>query len=101
MTPAKLLMRWDIRPESESEYFEFLVHEFIPGLNKLNIMDIQVWYTQYGDCEQKLASGVAPSTQQMQQALNSETWDALMSKLSQYVNNFQKKVVLATSGFQF
>lgn len=100
MTPAKLLMRWDIRPESESEYFEFLVHEFIPGLNKLNIMDIQVWYTQYGDCEQKLASGTTPSTQQMQQALNSEAWETLMNKLSQYVNNFQKKVVLATGGFQ-
>lgn len=43
--PAKLLMRWDIRPETDSEYFEFLVHEFIPRLNKLGILEVQVWYT--------------------------------------------------------
>ena len=39
--PTKILMSWDIRQETESEYFEFLVHEFIPGLNKLGIIEIE------------------------------------------------------------
>ena len=98
--PTKILMRWDILPESESEYFEFLVHEFIPGLNKLGIMDIQVWYTQYGDCEKKLASGITPSTEKMREALDSEEWDMLLNSLLQFVENFQKKIVPATGGFQ-
>lgn len=98
--PAKLLMRWDIRPETESEYFEFLVHEFIPGLNKIGIEEIQVWYTQYGDCEKKLASGTAPSKDSMKDALNSEGWEELIGRLDQYVENFDKKVVPATNGFQ-
>ena len=42
----KLLMRWNILPEKESEYFEFLVHEFIPSLNRLGVEDILVWYTE-------------------------------------------------------
>ncbi len=98
--PTKLLMRWDIRPESEAEYFEFLVHEFIPGLNKLGIMDIQVWYTQYGDCEQKLASGIAASPEKMRAALKSPEWEELSGRLQQFVDNFHKKVVVATGGFQ-
>ncbi len=98
--PAKLLMRWDIRPETESEYFEFLVHEFIPGLNKLGIMDIQVWYTQYGECEQKLASGITPTAEQMRTAVHSDEWEGLISRLQQYVERFQKKVIAATGGFQ-
>ncbi len=97
---AKLLMRWDVRPETESEYFEFLVHEFIPGLNKLGIADIQVWYTQYGECEQKLASGIANSTELMQDALKTPTWRQLNEKLQQFVDNFSQKVVAATGGFQ-
>ncbi|MBK8906250.1 MAG: hypothetical protein IPM53_34040 [Anaerolineaceae bacterium] len=97
---AKLLMRWDVRPETESEYFEFLVHEFIPGLNKLGISDIQVWYTQYGDCEQKLASGIANTTEKMQDALRSTTWRQLNTKLQQFVDNFSQKVIPATGGFQ-
>ncbi len=97
---TKLLMRWDVRPETESEYFEFLVHEFIPGLNKLGISDIQVWYTQYGDCEQKLASGIANTKERMEDALNSPTWDQLNDKLQEFVDNFSQKVIPATGGFQ-
>ena len=98
--PTKLLMRWDIRAETESEYFEFLVHEFIPGLNQLGIMDIQVWYTQYGDCEKKLASGITPSIEKMRDALNSDEWENLINKLQQFVENFSKKIIAATGGFQ-
>jgi hypothetical protein len=97
---AKVLMSWDVRPETESEYFEFLVHEFIPGLNKLGINDIQVWYTQYGDCEQKLASGITNSTETMQDALTSAGWEQLNEKLQQFVENFSQKVISATGGFQ-
>ncbi len=98
--PAKLLMRWDVRPETESEYFEFLVHEFIPGLNKLGISDIQVWYTQYGECEQKLASGIANTIEKMQDALNSQSWEQLNDRLQEYVDDFSQKVIPATGGFQ-
>mgnify|MGYP000161825496 CR=1 FL=1 len=45
--PAKIIMRWDIRPEKDSEYFEFLVHEFIPGLNALGIVEINFFLKYY------------------------------------------------------
>lgn len=98
--PTKLLMRWNIRPETESEYFEFLVHEFIPGVNKLGITEFQVWYTAYGECEQKLASGIAPTSEHMTYALNSEDWTILLDKLNRFVDNFSQKVIPATRGFQ-
>jgi len=97
---AKILMRWDIRPEKESEYFEFLVHEFIPAMNKLGVEDILVWYTAYGDCEQKLAEGTAESVEAMSSILNSEEWVILIDKLQNYVVDFDLKVVAATKGFQ-
>jgi hypothetical protein len=99
--PTKLLMRWDVRPESETEYFEFLVHEFIPGVNKLGIDDIQIWYTAYGEREQKLAWGITPTLEDMRAALNSEEWIRLVEKLQEFVDNFSQKVVAATRGFQF
>ena len=97
---AKILMRWDIRQEKESEYFEFLVHEFIPALNKLGIADILVWYTAYGDCEQKLAEGTTESIEAMNSILKSEEWVILIDKLQNYVVDFDLKVVAATRGFQ-
>lgn len=97
---AKLVMRWDIRPETESEYFEFLVHEFIPALNRLGIADIQVWYTAYGECEQKQAEGVVQSVERIQKILRSEDWLILTDKLQNFVRNFSHKVIPATRGFQ-
>lgn len=98
--PTKLIMRWNVRPETESEYFEFLVHEFIPGMNRLGITDFQVWYTAYGECEQKLASGTAPSRKHMNDALQNDEWAKLHSKLQNYVDGFSQKVIPATRGFQ-
>lgn len=97
---TKLLMRWNIRPETESEYYEFLVHEFMPGMNKLGIDDIQVWYTTFGDCEQKLASGITPSAEKMNDALHSDSWDQLRNKLQTFVTDLDFKLVSATRGFQ-
>jgi len=93
-------MRWNIKPETESEYYEFLVHEFMPGMNKLGINEIQVWYTTYGDCEQKLASGIAPSAERMKAALRSSSWNQLQDKLQSYVTDFDLKIISATRGFQ-
>ncbi len=98
--PTKLLMRWDIRPEAETEYFEFLVHEFIPGLTKLGIADIQVWLTVYGGAEQKLTSGITRTADQMKYILGTDEWEQLTDQLKQYVNNFTQKVIPATGGFQ-
>lgn len=97
---TKVIMRWDIRPEKESEYFEFLVHEFIPGLNKLGVSDIQVWYTAYGECAQKQAEGITESKEDMQTVLDSEEWVMLADKLQGFVTNYSMKVIPASRGFQ-
>lgn len=98
--PTKLVMNWDIRPETESEYFEFLVHEFIPGMNRLGIGEIQVWYTTYGECEQKLATGITEDMEQMQTALGSDDWEKMTEKLNSYVTDLNLKVIPANRGFQ-
>ncbi len=97
---AKLIMRWNVRQEMESEYFEFLVHELIPAMNKLGITDIQVWYTAYGECEQKMAEGIAESTDDMLHIMRTGEWVQLTDKLQGFVRDFSQKVIPATRGFQ-
>ena len=98
--PAKLIMRWNVRPESESEYFEFLVHELIPSMNKLGITEIQVWYTAYGTCEQKMAEGVMDSTDDMLRIMHTDEWGELTDRLQGFVKDFSQKVIPGTRGFQ-
>lgn len=97
---TKLLMRWDIQSEQEAEYSDFVANEFIPRINKLGLVEIQAWYTVYGDCEQILVSGVTQTIEQMNYILGSDEWDRLRGRLDELVDNFDIKVVPATAGFQ-
>ncbi len=97
---VKLLMSWDIKPGSESEYFEFIVREFAPGLMKLGIQPTEVWYTVVGNGPQILTGGVAEDLPTMRSILADKDWMKLQTKLFEYVTNFDYKIVKATSRFQ-
>lgn len=97
---VKLLMAWDIMPGREQEYFEFVVREFIPGIQRLGIKPTEAWYTTYGERPQILTGGVTEDLEQMNRALGTKEWDELRAKLMEYVANFEFKVVRASSGFQ-
>ena len=97
---VKLLMTWDMVPGREQEYFEFLVREFVPGMQRLGIQPTEAWLTTYGDGPQMLAGGVAETLNAMQIALSTEEWTELQGKLLDFVTNFDSKVVQASGGFQ-
>ena len=97
---TKLLMRWDIQPERESEYSDFVANEFIPRISKMGIADIQAWYTVFGEAEQILVSGITQTPEQMDYILGSDEWGRLRGRLDELVSNFSAKVITASSGFQ-
>jgi hypothetical protein len=97
---VKLLMTWDIIPGKEQEYFEFVVRDFVPGMQRLGIRPTEAWYTTYGQRPQILTGGVAEDYNKMEEALNTDEWGDLRERLLEYVTNFQWKVVEASGGFQ-
>lgn len=97
---VKLLMTWDILPGREQEYFEFVVRDFIPGLQNLGMQPSDAWYTMYGEQPQIMAGAEIDSMDALQRILESPQWDELMDRLLEYVNNFNYKVVPSRSGFQ-
>lgn len=93
-------MTWDILPGREQEYFEFVVREFVPGMQRLGIQPTEAWYTTYGDRPQILTGGVTEDLDQMEEALSTDDWEELRQSLMEYVTNFEWKVVKASGGFQ-
>jgi hypothetical protein len=97
---VKLLMTWDILPGREQEYFEFVVRDFIPGIQRLGLEPSDAWFTMYGEQPQILAAIQVPSMSSLQRVLNSPDWDKLRQQLLDYVEDFKYKVVPARTGFQ-
>jgi hypothetical protein len=97
---VKLIMTWDILPGREQEYFEFVVREWIPGMQRLGLEPSDAWFTMYGEQPQILASAQINSISSLDQILKSTDWDSLTRRLLDYVEDFKYKVVQARTGFQ-
>ena len=97
---VKVLMTWDIG-ERDQEYFEFVIGEFIPGVQRLGLQPSEAWATIYGSYPQIQVGLLAEDATQARQILNSDDWNILQERLFTYVKNFSYKIVPARGRFQF
>lgn len=97
---VKLLMSWDIKPGRDSEYFEFVVREWVPGITRLGLQPTEAWFTIYGDRPQILTGGITEDLDAMQRILTSQEWERLHERLLDMVINYRQKIVRATGSLQ-
>jgi hypothetical protein len=93
-------MTWDIQSGREQDYFEYVVREFIPGMQRMGLEPSDAWFTMYGEHPQILAGVLAPNQTNLQRILGSAEWDTLTNRLMEFVENFKYKIVPARTGFQ-
>lgn len=97
---VKLLMTWDILPNMEQEYFEFVISNFIPEIKQLGISPVNVWYTMYGDQPQIMVVAKTQSQASLNVVMASKEWSRLLENLMKHIENFSYKVIPAQTGFQ-
>lgn len=100
---VKLLMNWDIKPGRDQEYFEFVVREWVPGVQKLGLQPTGAWYTVYSrdpETPQMMTEGIAKDLEAMRSILNNPNWANLHDQLTEFVHNYKHKIVHVTGGFQ-
>jgi hypothetical protein len=93
-------MTWDIMPGKEQDYFEFVVRDFVPGMQKLGLQPSDAWLTYFGDYPQIMAGFLMPGLVEIESLLVSDDWDDIKTQLMDYVENFDYKVIPAKNGFQ-
>ncbi len=97
---VKLIMSWDILPGREQEYFEFVVREWVPGIQRLGLEPTDAWFTMYGNHPQIIAGAQIEDKQDLNSLLDSTEWIALTERLLNFVTDFTYKVVPSRKGFQ-
>jgi hypothetical protein len=100
---VKLLMNWDIKQGKDQEYFEFVVREWVPGIQRLGVQPTGAWYTVYSrskEAPQIMTEAVVKDLPTIRTILSSADWQMLYDKLQDFVENYQQKVVHVTGGFQ-
>lgn len=94
-------MTWDISRENEQKYFEYIVREFVPGVQRLGFHPLDAWATLYGNYPQIQVGMIAVDPEDALRMLGSPEWAVLRDQLFEYIDNFSYKIVPARTGFQF
>jgi hypothetical protein len=98
---AKLIMTWDIAPNREQEYFEFVVRDFIPGIQTLGFEIQEAWATAYGERPQIQVGATMPTAERIRSAMESNEWINLHQQLMEVVLHYEEKIVPTRTRFQF
>jgi len=93
-------MSWDITPEHEQDYFEFVIRDYIPGVQRMGCELTDAWATVYGNKPQITVSVIIGSPRKARQLLFSEDWLSLNNRLQDFIQNYTMKLVYARNRFQ-
>ncbi len=98
---VKMLMTYDVVPELQQAYYEFVLGEMIPTAQSMGLVLSEAWHTAYGEYPVRLNGFVAHSRPELDRVLASAEWQQLEDKLKRFVNGYQRKIVPYREGFQF
>jgi len=97
----KLLLAYNIKPNREAEYYRYVLGEFLPALQNMDLMMVEGWHTAYGDYPMRLIVFRAESEDQLRHIMQSEEWQTGKERLLKLVRDYEERVVLAKKMFQF
>ena len=98
---AKLIMTWDIAPNREQEYFEFVVRDFIPGIQTLGFEIQEAWATAYGERPQIQVGASMQTADEIRSVMLTNEWIQLHQQLMDVVLHYEEKIVHTKTRFQF
>ena len=100
-TRVKMLISYDVVPELQQAYYEFVLGEMVPSAQALGLVLSEAWHTAYGDYPVRLNGFVAKDRAALDRVLASPEWKQLEDKLKRFVTGYQRKLIPYREGFQF
>ncbi len=98
---VKLLVTYDVNDTRQDEYFQYVLGEFVPGVQNLGLHMTEVWHTAYGEYPVRLAGFVAQDYDTMVSILSDPTFVGLEDRLKEFVANYNRRIVPLKTGFQW
>lgn len=100
--PVKFILTYDILPDVQETYFQFVLGELVPALQAQGLHMSGAWHTAYGDYPMRLVEFIADDRATVEAVLDSPAWEQMEERLREFVINYSRKIVrLREDHFQF
>ncbi len=98
----KLILTYDVQPEMQDTYLQFMLGEMVPAVQTLGLQMSGAWHTAYGRYPVRLIEFLGDDQAAVNAALDSPLWNTMENRLRSYVLNYSKKIVrVRNDQFQF
>jgi hypothetical protein len=94
--PVKFNHYWSIIQGKDQDYKKFIINDFIPRLNKLNIHVVAGWTVIIGGYSEIIFESVCNNLELLENALRDKRYKGIKADLLNYVKKYKTKVLIAT-----
>ena len=92
--PIKFNHYWSIIQGKDQEYRKFIINDFIPRLNKLNLHVVAGWTVLIGGYSEIMLECVCNDLDLLEKALRDERYKGIKADLLNYVKKYKTKVLI-------
>lgn|GEM_PF-117349 len=97
----RMILSYDIHPEKYERYYNYVLSEFVPGMQKMGLQMIFAWQIIYGRYPARQIDFICYDYHTLTTVLSSETFKQAEERLKSYTINYKRKVVYFENRFQF
>ena len=91
---VKLMHYWTINPSSKEAYADFIIKQFIPGVNRLGMHTVAGWSVLVGSYSEIIMETVSSDLNMLETALKTREYRLLKSDLLNLVTDYKTKVMV-------
>jgi hypothetical protein len=103
MVPGKyrMLLTYDIHPGHYQSYYQYMLGEFVPTLQKLQLRMLFAWHVHGDNHPQRQVEFVCADRDQLLSALNHPEFQQAEERLKDFTMSYSRKIVRFENRFQF
>lgn len=94
---VKLNHYWSIVPGMDEKCVNFLINEFIPGVDALGLHTVAVWSVLIGAYSEIVMENASSDLEIIEKALKDKRYKLLKKDLHRFVKNYQSKILVNTN----
>lgn len=102
MTPAyRVMLFYDIHPDKYERYYNYVLSEFVPGMQQMGLQMIFAWQIIHGEYPARQIDFICYDHKTLVTVLGSDTFKRAEERLKSYTIHYTRKVVYFENRFQF
>ncbi|MDR3553650.1 MAG: hypothetical protein P4L55_02730 [Syntrophobacteraceae bacterium] len=98
--PILFTQHWDVRPGKYDEYVSFVSTDYNPNMYRMGIPLVGGYYVKIGEGPRIVAVSTVDETDNLRRTISSSEYQALVSRLHQYVWKYSNKVYVPSGRIQ-